>query len=338
MTKLQNFIGIDISKKWFDVALLKKQNPDDIIHHQFDQTKEGFKGFDSWLNENDIQFNEQTIFCMENTGIYNDGLVNHLLKKKALVWVEMPLKIKKAGSFQRGKNDKADSIKIAWYAFRYQDQITLWSPMDDSLRRLKRLSGQRSRIVKTITQLTVPINELKECGLKKEAAEMKKIQAPVLASLEKAQKEIEDLIEQIIKQDEHLNHIAVKVQKVIGIGPVTNTALLIYTNGFRGFEVGKQLACYCGVVPFQKSSGSSIHYKPTVSPFANKELKRLIHLCALSAIQYDPELKRYYQRRIAEGKDKMKVINAVRNKLVLRVFAVVRDDRDFEKNYLRRCA
>ncbi len=338
MSKLQNFIGIDISKKWIDVALLTIQNPDDIIHHQFEQSKEGFKAFDSWLKENHIQTNEQTIFCMENTGIYNERLVNHLLKHKALVWVEMPLKIKKAGGFQRGKNDKADSIKIAWYAFRYQDQMTLLSPMDDSLRRLKRLSGQRSRIVKTITRLTVPLKELRACGMKSEAAEMEKIQAPVLASLKKAQQEIEYLIDQTIKQDEHLNHIARKVQKVIGIGPVTNTALLIYTNGFRGFETGKQLACYCGVVPFQKSSGSSIRYKPTVSPFANKELKTLIHLGAMSAIQYDPELKRYYKRRIAQGKDKMKVINAVRNKLVLRVFAVIRDDRDFEKDYVRKCA
>lgn len=338
MNKLQNFIGIDISKQWFDAALLRKNKPDDIIHHQFEQSKEGFKEFGCWLKENAVPINEETIFCMENTGIYNDGLVSHLLKMKALIWVEMPLKIKKAGGFERGKDDKSDSIKIAWYAFRYEDQVTLWSPMDNNLRRLKHLSGQRNRIIKAITQLSVPINELKACGSKKEAAEMEKIQKPVLNSLGKAKGEIEKLIEQTIKQDEYLNHIAGKVKKVTGVASVITTALLVYTNGFRGFENGKQLACYCGVVPFKKSSGSSIKYKPTVSPFANKELKRLIHMGALSAIQYDPEIRSYYQRRIREGKEKMKVINAVRNKLILRVFAVVRDDRDFEKNYVRKCA
>jgi len=39
-----------------------------------------------------------------------------------------------------------------------------------------------------------------------------------------------------------------------------------------------------------------------------------------------------------EGKNKMSVINAVRNKLIHRVFAVVRDERLFEDNYVRQCA
>lgn len=338
MDKLQNFIGIDISKKWFDVALLKKQKSDEITHHQFEQTNEGLKAFNSWLKENGIRINNETIFCMENTGVYNDRLVNHLLKKKALVWVEMPLRIKRSEDFQRGKNDKIDSIKIALYAFRYQDRISLWSPMDDSLRRLRNLSALRNRIIKAISQLSVPVNELKSSGSKKEASELDKIQKDTLTSMEKAKKETEQLIEQTIKKDQHLNHVALKAQTVSSIGPVTTTALLIYTNGFKGFETGKQLACYCGVVPFERSSGSSLKSKPRVSPFANKELKKLIHMCAMNAIQNDHELKGYYERRVGEGKDKMKVINAVRNKLILRVFAVVRDDRDYDKNYERKCA
>lgn len=108
--------------------------------------------------------------------------------------------------------------------------------------------------------------------------------------------------------------------------------------GMQGFDNAKQLSCYCGVVPFGRSSGSSVRHKPAVSPYANKELKSLLHLGALSAIQNDPELRAYYNRKVREGKDKMKVINAVRNKLVHRIFAVVRDDRDFEKNYVRKCA
>ncbi len=39
-----------------------------------------------------------------------------------------------------------------------------------------------------------------------------------------------------------------------------------------------------------------------------------------------------------EGKNKMSVINAVRNKLIHRVYAVLRDDRMFEENYVRKCA
>lgn len=68
------------------------------------------------------------------------------------------------------------------------------------------------------------------------------------------------------------------------------------------------------------------------------KLKKLLHLCAMSAIQNDKEMKAYFERKVMEGKNKMSVINAVRNKLIHRVFAVVRDERLFEENYERQCA
>jgi len=58
----------------------------------------------------------------------------------------------------------------------------------------------------------------------------------------------------------------------------------------------------------------------------------------MSAIRFDTELKLYYNRKKAEGKNKMSVINAVRNKLVHRVFAITRDERVFTKDYVRKCA
>ena len=68
------------------------------------------------------------------------------------------------------------------------------------------------------------------------------------------------------------------------------------------------------------------------------KLKKLLHLCAMSAIQNDPEMKAYFERKVAEGKNKMSVINAVRNKLIHRVFAIIRDERNYENNYVRHCA
>ena len=58
----------------------------------------------------------------------------------------------------------------------------------------------------------------------------------------------------------------------------------------------------------------------------------------MSAIQNDPEMKAYFERKVAEGKNKMSVINAVRNKLIHRVFAVIRGEQDYENNYVRNCA
>jgi transposase len=338
MSKLKNFVGIDISKLWFDAALIKTDNPSQVVHRQFVQKPEGYKKLQEWLLINKAEIDDQTLFCMENTGLYNTGLVNYLVKNKAQLWIEMPLRIKKAGGFERGSDDKTASVKIAWYAMRYQNNVKLWQPVDGNMEKIKTLIAQRDRIINAVTQLSVPVKELKDCGCEAEAKQMEKIQKPALAALQKTKMNIEVLITKTVQQDEQINKKVALVQSIKGIGPVTAVALLVYTKSFDKFDNAKQLACYCGVVPFKKESGTSVRYKPTVSPFANKKLKRLLHLCALSAIKNDRELHLYFERKVMEGKNKMSVINAVRNKLVHRVYAVLRDERMFEENYVRKCA
>jgi len=334
----KNFVGIDISKTWFDAVLVKADNSTIIAHEQFSQKPEGFLKMQAWLLKQDVLLDEQTLFCMEYTGIYNTGLVQYLVKAKASLWVEMPLRIKKAGGFERGTDDKAAAVKIAWYALRYQDQVRLWQPIDSNIESIKNLIAQRDRIVTAINLLTVPVNELKAVGCTADAKTLAQLQKVPVAAMEKSKLAIETLIAITIQKDEQLNTKVKLVASIKGIGQVTAVALMVYTKGFTAFENGKQLACYCGVVPFTKRSGTSVRYKSTVSPFANKKLKKLLHLCAMSAIQNDVEMKAYFDRKVAAGKNKMSVINAVRNKLIHRVFAVLRDGREYEDNYVRKCA
>ena len=54
--------------------------------------------------------------------------------------------------------------------------------------------------------------------------------------------------------------------------------------------------------------------------------------CALTAIKYYPEFRQFYERRKAEGKNGMVVINAIRNKLLLRVVAVVNKQQPYVDN------
>ena len=60
-----------------------------------------------------------------------------------------------------------------------------------------------------------------------------------------------------------------------------------------------------------------------MSNLANKRIKSLLDLCAKTAIQCNPEMKVYYNKRVNEGKNKMSTINIIRNKLLSRIFAVV---------------
>lgn len=104
---------------------------------------------------------------------------------------------------------------------------------------------------------------------------------------------------------------------------ITAVAFLIYTQNFSAFDNGRQFACYSGVAPFEYSSGSSIHGKTKTSPLANRKMKALLSNCASVAVQHDPQLKMYYQRKVKQGKAKLSALNAVRAKLINRVFATV---------------
>lgn len=59
-------------------------------------------------------------------------------------------------------------------------------------------------------------------------------------------------------------------------------------------------------------------------------MKKLLHTAALCAVTYYPEFKAYYERKIAENKNRMLILNNVRNKLIIRVAAVVKNNRPYK--------
>jgi transposase len=110
---------------------------------------------------------------------------------------------------------------------------------------------------------------------------------------------------------------------IVGIGLVNAANVILYTRNFTAFKNARMYACYCGVAPFSYRSGTSIHSPAKVSKMANVMLKADLSQAALSAACHDPELRVYYQRKLAEGKHKSAVLNAVKFKLIERMFAVV---------------
>jgi transposase len=142
---------------------------------------------------------------------------------------------------------------------------------------------------------------------------------------------LEIFIIDIVNGDENLKQLYKLVTSVVGIGFVTAINLIIYTNGFTVLKDTRKLACYCGVAPFEYASGSSIRGKTKVHYMANKKLKCNLHMASLSAVKLDADLKTYYERKVAEGKSKLSVLNAVKNKLLARVIAVVNKQEEYVK-------
>lgn len=321
------FIGIDISKSTFDVAIIYFNNKSNS--YVFENTTRGIKAFLRLLKNQRIHLSE-TFICMEHTGIYGKILITKLVEKQANICVEMSLKIMKSSGLQRGKNDKIDALRIARYAVKNYPELELYKPMSEVLHKIRILMTVREQLVKSKTDLIKYPNELKHFAPELSKVALKNIKKSVKVFTDEI-KRIEQEIQVLIFSDEKLKTTINLATSVTGIGQITAIYLTIFTNMFTRYQNAKQLACYCGVVPFEHSSGTSIKKKSKVHHMANKTLKKQLHLCALAAIRYDIDLKIYYNRKVEEGKSKMLVINNVRNKLVHRVCAVIKKQKPYVK-------
>jgi transposase len=322
-------LGIDISKKTIDVALSAVERNSTVSHEQFSNNLKGYSSLFKWLKKSKIEL-ASLLVCMENTGVYHRCLVAYLQSKHVFTWVESPVEIKWSMGLQRGKNDKIDAQRIALYALRHLDKAKDYSKLDQSLQQVSDLMATRRRLLDAKKMLLVPIKELRESGLKKNACLVEKACSKSVVSLEKEIQAIEAQLEKLIEQDEELKANYAIVRSVRCVGLVAALHLLVYTHNFQRFDNAKQLASYSGVAPFEYSSGSSVRGKTKVHNMANKTLKTTLHMCAVSSVRHNPEMKDYMDRKVAEGKNKMSILNAIRNKILHRVFACVRDKRTYE--------
>ncbi len=136
---------------------------------------------------------------MEHTGLYTYSLIEQLTASGLNIWVEMPLRIKKSMGRQRGGDDKAASLQIALYCYRYQDQVSLWKPEQSIVSDLRHLSAQRDRLKLSYNQLMIPLQEMESsCGQTDTLKIQMKIQAPVIRAIEKAIAAIELQVDNLI--------------------------------------------------------------------------------------------------------------------------------------------
>lgn len=327
------FVGIDVSKSTIDVAVSCRQSEEaDIVHKQFKNDQEGMLKLGVWLSAIPEFVQEKSIFCMEATGIYCYPLIEYLQANNANVWVENAVQIKRSLGLVRGKNDKTDAMRIAQYAARFTERIRLWKPLREVVDKIKNLAALRHRLVDTQQRLLVPIVEMRSMGNTKMAAVLEKNIQKSLKAIDGDIEKIEKEIQSIIKEDESLKDSFKLITSVVGIGFVTAVNLIVYTNEFKNINNARKLACYCGVAPFEYKSGTSIRGRTRVNGMANKKLKTNLHMASLVAVRYDPELKHYYERKVAEGKHKLSVLNAVKCKLLARVVAVVNNQQPYVKN------
>lgn len=324
------FLGIDISKKKFDAALTM-----DGKHFHEAQIENSSGGIQLFFRNLKKQLSslKGLIVCLEYTGIYSMPLLDFLVKNKIKVSVEPALQIKQSQGMSRGKNDQVDAKRIALYALKNSETLRFWQPQRSSVQRLKALLALRERLVKVKVQLEVPVSESAEFVASSILKQTLTNCHRTLKALQSDIQRIEKAIEVLVSTDQQLSQQCRLATSVPGIGKITALNIIISTQEFSRIQDAKKFACYAGIAPFEHTSGSSIRGKTRVSKMANMTLKKLLHLAAMSAVQSNDELRIFYKRKVDSGKNKMSVINAVRNKLISRVFACIKNKRMYQKVY-----
>ena len=325
------FIGIDVSKATLDFAVVKLNQV--LFHQQVSNDKKGIAEFLKALRQQTKASIGQWLFCMEHTGIYNNPLLKALHQHSAHIWVERAAHIQESIGLTRGKTDQVDAKRIALFAYKNRDEARLWTPPRAVITQLDRLTAQRARLVKVIKILQTPLTDSEGFIDKADHRANQQACTASLKSLKADLKSVDKSIAELAKQDPELNRLFERVTSVVGISQTTAAEIIVTTNEFKAISDPKKFACYAGVVPFERSSGQR-KGRPQVSHRANKKVKSLLHMGAMSAVQHCIQMKVYYERKVSEGKNKMLVLNNVRNKIVHRIFACVREDRNYDEKYV----
>ena len=314
MMIFENAIGIDVSRNTLDAFNYKTAGKIAI-----DNTSRGFKQLLKWVGPLD-----NVVFCFEHTGMYSLPLAMFLTEMKHPFVMVAGLEIKRSLGLTRGKSDQIDARHLAKYAYRRREEITPTTLPTEGILTLKRLLNLRTKMVKHRAGYKASIREFKRfLGLSKQDL-MLRAQTKMVNELSRQVKEIELQMKAIISADKDLNRLFKLATSVKGVGLIVATSILVYTNGFLAFENWRKFASYSGIAPFEYQSGTSLKGPKKVHYFANKRMKALLSTAAFTSIQFNPEMKLYYHRRLQEGKSKMSTLNIIKNKIVARVFASVK--------------
>lgn len=318
------YVGIDVSKLTLDVFIREK-----LAHKQFKNDKNGFESLLKWLEKQTASTFDSILICFEHTGLYSLPLAVFLEENNIPYSMISALAIKRSLGITRGKNDYIDSKRIADFSYRYQDKISLTKLPAKDIAKLQSLLTLRGRLSNTLGRFTVSKNEASKFMGKDASPELFSVYENMISTIKEQIKNLERSIKEIIKNNDELKLSFELITSVKGVGLIVACYLISYTHNFTRFSTWRKFACYSGIAPFDHQSGTSVKGRTQVSSIANKEMKKILHLAAICAIHTDTEMTEYYNRRQNEGKHKMAIINIVRNKIVSRVFVIVKRGTPF---------
>lgn len=322
------FTGIDISKEKLDLEVIGQLREPLHSEQCKNNTRVIKRSLRALMKKLKCAPNE-LIICCENTGIYGDPLIKACASAGVTLWVENAHKIKKASYDLRGKSDQMDASRIADYCLRYIDRLVPYKAPSEAAIKLRELKGIREDLMDEKHRLMNTLRESKSHSPEKYRLQKTYFQ-PVLNSIKKQLQKVEKQIQEAINENPEIAKNIELLCSIPGVGLQNALMFVVVTDNFTRFESAKHLACYAGVAPFPNQSGKSTK-RNRVSKHANHKLKKLIHMAAMVMKRWDPEIQEYYNQKRAQGKHHTCVINAIRNKIIHRMWAVVKRQTPYVK-------
>lgn len=335
----KSYLGIDVSKATFDAAILVFINGEkkDIVTAKFSNDEAGLKGFKKWLKELGVSVGDDSLLVIENTGIYHRRIWQFCSAQNLPIYIGNAAHLKWSFGIARGKNDQVDAVRLCQHAYKNADELKATPPLDKRLLTLKDLQSNRSKLLRQKNAIKQTLGELKTSNDVATQKLMQKLNKDATDGLTKSIKLIEAEIKKIMTETSEFKTNFKLLMSVPGIGKITAAFLIGCTNNFQAKPTGKQLSAYAGVVPFEHSSGTSVKGRNRVHYMANKELKSILTMGALSAIENYDEFGDYYNRKIMQGKKHLEVLNAIKNKMLLRAVSVINNQQPYVDNYKKAC-
>lgn len=234
------------------------------------------------------------------------------------------LDIKRSAGIKRGKTDKADAQMISRYGWYRREELKPMKPVGKMQQHLQQLMAHRDKMVADHSSYQSRIKELQQNMGNDLSSKITRSTQYIMDVLEVEIKQTESQIKELLKEEQKLQVNYELITSIKGVGFVSAVYFLIVTENFTRFTDVRKFACYCGVAPFKSESGTSIRGKTKTSYLANRKIKSLLTMAAISAINHQPELKAKYEKKLKEGKAKMVALNMIRFELIERIFAVIK--------------
>ncbi|STZ10418.1 Transposase IS116/IS110/IS902 family [Moraxella caviae] len=331
-----SYLGIDVSKRKLDLALLNNINSRKRKTKVFDNNAKGFELLLDWLNKNVDKDLSELRIIIESTGVYHRSLAYFLADHGLFVSLINPADSHKfIASGNLHKTDQCDAIALAEFgvALNLRDKLVQWQPKPIEIRQLNAL----------ITRLDALKTDLQREQNRYEKAEVGDYPKDILQSIINTQTFLKQEIVRLEKKiDDHIDrHPKLKkdcelLKTIPGVGEAVSLRMMSLYHSHK-FHCASQMAAFLGLVPRLKESGN-YKGKAMLSKRGNSKIRALLYLPAVVAKAHNPDIKHCYERLLAKGKAKMQAIGAAMRRLVHICFGVLKHQSKYQARNAVICA